>query len=506
MTTIHGPLRRGIQAIVSAIRLRNDAQPLACPEMPGRRISGDCTHATRMRPMRCSRTPSTTDEEIMVSGIPRRPAWLIGAACWLCAVVSVFALGTSHAAASTLAYVEGGAVWVSAPDGSDAHEVSAGLSYPALTDDGTVYALAGSDQVAVLPPGVPEKPSIAIVGAGAKAMSVSPDGSELAWGDVQEGLNDIQDGLSVLRVADGRRTDILSDRWPVWFSNTDLTMGGPNGGDLFDASTDQEHQAIWPAEYATAYDTTINQYAIDRSGTRGAANMDITTRGGPPPSDPNAHTLVVFPVANAAPAVPTTQFCVVDGSQAHPIEISDITWSPDGSTLAWQEPDGIHEVRIPSTGNCPAIPGSQLVIPGGSEPSWGPSDDRRFPEPTAPPPGPGPKPQPTPTAQKLTLLSLPHRLTAAAFVKHGLSLRVTVPVTGTLRAAATIVRSSARAHHLPEATVGSGTAQVKHAGAVTLILRSSKRDSKRLRRTHSLPLTITLRINSLHTVVHFTLG
>lgn len=74
-------------------------------------------------------------------------------------------------------------MWVSAPDGSDAHEVGSGLASPALADDGTVYALAGSDQVAALPPGEPEKPSITIGGAGAKALSVSPDGGEAACYD-----------------------------------------------------------------------------------------------------------------------------------------------------------------------------------------------------------------------------------------------------------------------------------------------------------------------------------
>jgi hypothetical protein len=413
-------------------------------------------------------------------------------------VMGALLIAAAPAGASTLAYVKDGAVWVSAPDGSDAHQVGAGLTFPAVADDGTVYALAGNAQVAVLPPGVPEQPAIAISGAGADQLSVSPDGNELAWRDVQFGLHDLQHGVSVERVSDGRRTDVLGDEWPVWFNDTEMTMGGPNGGDLFDASTNAEHQAIWPDEYTTAYDTSINQYAIDRSGTRGAANMDITTGGGPPQTDPNAHTLVVFPVSNAAPAVPTSQFCVLDGSQANPVEISDLTWSPDGSTLAWQEPDGIHEASVPSTTNCPQIPGSHLVIPGGSELSWGPSDDRRFPEPTAPPP-------PPPSTQKLTSLVVPHHLTSVAFVQHGLTLRLKSPVTGTLSAAVTATKKTAHKYHLPATMIATGIAHVKRAGTVILVLHAGKRDSKRLRSSHGVPLTITLRIGSLHTTAHLTL-
>ncbi len=432
-------------------------------------------------------------------------------------VMGALVIAATPAGASTLAYVKGGAVFVSAPDGSDAHQVGTGLTFPALADDGTVYALSGDARVAVLPPGVPEKPAIAIDGAGASELSVSPDGGELAWRDAQFGLDDLQHGVSVQRVSDGRRTDILSDEWPVWFSDIGLTMGGPNGGDLFDASTDEEHQAIWPDEYTTAYDTSINQYAIDRSGTRGAANMDITTGGGPPQSDPNAHTLVVFPVANAAPAEPTGQFCVLDGSQANPVEISDLTWSPDGSTLAWQEPDGIHEASVPSTTECAQIPGSRLVVPGGSEPSWGPSDDRQFPEPVSlGTSGGGTASSGTggtqggsggrgPVTVRLTGLSLPRRLTAAALVEHGLTVHVKSPVIGTLSATAMAARKTARRDHLPLAAVATGTLRVKHTGAVTLVLRASKRDAKRLRTTHGLPLTLTLRIENLHVSAHLTL-
>jgi hypothetical protein len=407
------------------------------------------------------------------------------------------------AGASTLAYVKDGAVWVSAPDGSDPHEVGSGLTFPALADDGTVYALTGNTQVAVLPPGEPEKPAITIYGAGADELSVSPDGNEVAWRDVQFGLHDLQHGVSVQQVSDGRQTNILGDEWPAWFSDTEMTMGGPNGGDLFDASADEEHQAVWPDEYTTAYDTSINQYSIDRSGTRGGANMDITTGGGPPQMDPNAHTLVVFPVSGAVPAEPTAQFCVLDGSQATPVEISDLTWSPDGSTLAWQEPDGIHEASIPSTTDCGQIPASTLVIPGGSEPSWGPSDDRSFPEPVTPPPSPPPPPH-KPGSPKLGL-ALAHHLTTAAFVKHGLAVRVTSPVTGMLKATATAAHTTVHQDHLPLATVGAGSARVRHAGTVTVVLHASKRDIKRLRSSHAVALTLTLRIGSLHATAHVTL-
>ena len=102
-------------------------------------------------------------------------------------------------------------------------------------------------------------------------------------------------------------------------------------------------------------------------------------------------------------------------------------------------------------------------------------------------------------------MSLPHHLTAAAFVKHGLTLHMKCPVTGTLTATATAAQKKTHKQHLAQSTVGTGKARVSHAGAVALVLRATKRDSEQLRRVHGIPLTISLHIKSLHTTVHFVL-
>ena len=53
------------------------------------------------------------------------------------------------------------------------------------------------------------------------------------------------------------------------------------------------------------------------------------------------------------------------------------TFSPDGGRLAWAEDDGIKVVTVPSfAGGCTldgATPNAPLVIPGGSQPDWGPA-------------------------------------------------------------------------------------------------------------------------------------
>jgi hypothetical protein len=421
--------------------------------------------------------------------------------------VGVIVGAATPAAASTLAYVKDGAVWVSAPDGSDAHEVGAGLSYPSLADNGTVYALAAPGQVDVLPPGVPARSPITIDGIGINELSVSPDGSELAWRDVQ----DLEDSVSVLRLSDGRQTNWLSDAWPKWFSDQQLAMAGPNGGELFDASTDGK-TTVMPDLYSPpdAYETNVVEYAVDRADDKAAAIMDFV-HGGGPPGDPHAHTLVVFSAADGAPATDTGNYCALANSYQQPIEASDLAWAPDGSELAWQQADGIHIATIGQLDNqCANADGtSQLTIPGGSEPAWGPSDDRRFPEPggstggggggggggqTGPPPVP-----------KLTAISTPKGLKAGDAVKHGIRIRLTLPTTGTLIARATTSKKAASKHHIKKLTVATGTVHAHTAGTVTIILHVASSDASAVRHAHGLPLRLTLTLGQLSATRTLTL-
>jgi hypothetical protein len=240
------------------------------------------------------------------------------------------------------------------------------------------------------------------------------------------------------------------------------------------------------------FDTDLDEYAVDRAGNKGAALMDIFTGGGPP-NAPDTHTLVVFPVAGGAPATDTGNYCVIADTFHQPIAADRLTWSPDGSTLAWEQPDGIHESTVPSASDCGQIGLANLAIAGASQPDWGPSDDRRFPEP------PASHPQPTTGSPlRLTSIQMPKRLSARQAARHGIRIRLTVSAAGTVTAVATVSTPVAAKHHLHSRTLARGTIHVHKPGRTTVLLRVTKRDIGRLKRSHHVRTTLTIRLGTTH--------
>jgi hypothetical protein len=99
------------------------------------------------------------------------------------------------------------------------------------------------------------------------------------------------------------------------------------------------------------------------------------------------------------------------------------TFSPDGGRLAWAEDDGIKVVTVPSfAGGCTtdgATPTAPLVIPGGSQPDWGPAD--------------------VPAGRSSNggdLKAKAARTKLGRALAKGFSIKVTVPSAGRLRATA----------------------------------------------------------------------
>jgi hypothetical protein len=143
------------------------------------------------------------------------------------------------------------------------------------------------------------------------------------------------------------------------------------------------------------------------------------------------------------------------------------TFSPDGGRLAWAEDDGIKVVTVPSlAGGCTtggASPNATLLIPGGSQPDWGPADV---------PAGGG-----STTGGGLEAKAAKTKLGRA--LANGFGVKVTVPAAGK-------VRATARDRGLK---VASGAKSVR-AGKSTVKLRFTRGARNALDNARSVKLRV----------------
>jgi hypothetical protein len=87
------------------------------------------------------------------------------------------------------------------------------------------------------------------------------------------------------------------------------------------------------------------------------------------------NTIVTYGVS--LPGLPVMECWMSDAVGG---EFGRPSWSPDGISLAWDEGDGIWTVAIGR--DCSGSP--KLVIPGASDPDWGPADIEGAPGPVRP--------------------------------------------------------------------------------------------------------------------------
>jgi hypothetical protein len=68
------------------------------------------------------------------------------------------------------------------------------------------------------------------------------------------------------------------------------------------------------------------------------------------------------------------QFCATASrrprcSEQESAGLNDVTWSPDGSAIAFDDPAGIEVLSIPSTlSGCTGFAPHRLLVPGGAQP------------------------------------------------------------------------------------------------------------------------------------------
>jgi WD40 repeat protein len=401
----------------------------------------------------------------------------------VCAALVALAVAAPAALADSIAYIKGGDVWLSTGDGSRQYRVTTTGRYADVSqaDDGTMIALTGvrlhrlDRQGNVLAdfdtPVSDTRPAPAKTFYGPFDPAISPDGTKVAYTyhymtqsqsptcfppTCFVGINEGGTGYSWADRQTGWDDPTLGKhsgwRNPVWVDE-DTTMLSdpthmPNHDVILDTLSDGDSGNLVHGWFSDTVEG--NPHTSGGDITRDRTKLAFAT--GENDSTLTVYSVPQFPTTfrdGEAPASTRPTICYRYSGPAG--QYSTPTFSPDGGRLAWAEDDGIKVVAVPSfAGGCTldgATPTAPLVIPGGSQPDWGPADV--------------PSGRKAPGSGGLKAKAVKTRLGRA--LAKGFGVKVSVPSAGRLRATA-----SDRG-----LKVASGAKKVK-AGKATVKLRFTR--------------------------------
>jgi hypothetical protein len=372
------------------------------------------------------------------------------------AALVALAVLPATAGADSIAYIKDGDVWLSTGDGSRQYRVTQTGQYADVSqaDDGTMIALTGvrlhrlDRQGNVLAdfdtPVSDTRPAPAKTFYGPFDPAISPDGTKVAYTfhymtqsqsptcyppTCFVGINEGGTGYSWADRQTGWDDPALGKhtgwRNPVWIDEDTLMLSDPthmpNHDVILDALSDGDFGNLVHGWFSDTVGG--NPHTSGGDVTRDRTKLAFAT--GADDSTLTLYAVSQFPTTfrdGEAPASTRPTICYRYSGAAG--RYSTPTFSPDGTRLAWAENDGIKIVTVPSfAGGCTtdgASPTAPLVIPGGSQPDWGPAD---VPAGRSPAPG------------GLTAKAVKTRLGRA--LAKGFGVKVTVPSAGRVRATAT---------------------------------------------------------------------
>jgi opacity protein-like surface antigen len=388
------------------------------------------------------------------------------------------------AQADNIAYVKDANVWIANPDGSGAYQVTTDgtatdpYRSPSQADDGTLVASHGSEIVRMRqngsvvnrfdPAGSVDSAGVPIDGV-PQDVAISPDGSKVAFTfytyNCPVGVSCQARQVTRYAAADGSNPGYgrLFLANPSWVSNDRVLVFGGFGHqvnvdradegtdddvhwfddqDVFSPSTD-----LGDGELSRAGDrlALVRGYGADAQLVFYAVHGDVAAGGTPPLPDPACWT------GNA------------EG-------LAGPSWSPDGRAVAFQQPEGVEVMPLPSVvpGGCPGASSSTLVLPGASEPDWGPAPVNPGPREAAPPAGSGSGDAHGGGSLRATAA---RKLKLSQAVRKGIVVTVNAPAAGRLDVVARLGRKTV-----------AKRLKITSPGAVTIRIPVSARLARQLAR------------------------
>jgi hypothetical protein len=298
--------------------------------------------------------------------------------------------------ADSIVYSKQGDVWISAPDGSSARQITSGGGHqsPTQADDGTILVQRGTRFVRLDRSGrtlgtidsvLTGKPA-GVDAVGPFDPVISPDGTKVAyWIGMYTSWTDRRNYIEWTRTGpvtvwqDARDGKFLGTTHyydePSWLPTSDgaLLFAEENAltAQVVAVGVGEDHTQIrqWfrdsqvkPAN--EVYPKAISTGELTRSLDRLALLRASIEYGSGGIAEGPGNTIVTYGVS--LPGLPVME-CRLSGADGG--EFGRPTWSPDGTSLAWTEGNGIWAMRLGR--DCSGS--ARLVIPGAGEPDWGPA-------------------------------------------------------------------------------------------------------------------------------------
>ena len=293
-----------------------------------------------------------------------------------------FAGTASAAGQGSIVFIKNNDIWLANPDGSHQFRVtwdgSEDFPYlsPSQAADGTIAAGHVRDIVLMRQNGdvIREIDPPALINSVSHPMdgvpvdvAISPNGKRIAWSFVGyecDGTVNCGPRTATGYTDSSGRTPVSKYgstyfHNPSWVGNSRTLQGGGFGSQVMihDLGQDPVH---WfdDSDYAE-YSTDLGDSELSPDGSRLAS---IRGYG----SETQLYTFEVSGNATSGPAPPVPSPDCMTGTEEG---IAGPTWAPDSRHLAWQNDEGAWTGDLSDCGNA----GLELVIPGASEPDWGPA-------------------------------------------------------------------------------------------------------------------------------------
>lgn len=235
---------------------------------------------------------------------------------------------------------------------------------------------------------------------------------------------------------------------PRFLRHPDVRLAGIDGGTLSVWQNDAAHMDAW---IALPVDSPFELDGFDFHPSATRLLLDLSAAGttGVKPHRLELYSYTEMSTGAAAPTDPDPQFlCGIDGYVTNDTGGGRPSWSPDGTQIAWQGPDGIYvsPAPVPSAGSCVLQP--RLVVPGGTDVHWASFDV------TTPVPAPVPGSTVTPAAPAAPVAGAPTprapkggtavAFTAARIYRGRRAFTVQLKLTTAQTLTLTVYRGSAR--------------------------------------------------------------